>query len=59
MGKSKRDTCFIRPKTNVKIDTIKIGVFFNLQRKVAWRVEDGDLSSNPCKTRKLGEEPFN
>jgi len=27
----------------VKIDTIKMHVFFNLQRKVAWREEDGDL----------------
>jgi len=44
----------------VKIDTIKIDVFFNLQRKVAWReLKTMVTSSNPCKTRKQCEEPFN
>jgi len=44
---------------DVKIDTIKIDVFFNIQTKVTWRELKMVTSSNPCKTRKLCEEPFN
>jgi len=42
----------------VKIDTIKIDDLLESPKKVGMeRVEDGDPSSNSCKTRKLCEHP--
>jgi len=43
----------------VKIDPIKIDVLQSPKKGRMERVEDGEVSSNPCKTRKVCEEPLN